>query len=78
MDYVIFIDNDKIYKKSDAIFQVLSNLSGFWRHIVVFKIIPAVIRDFFYDIIAKCRYQIFGKKDKCIIPDDNLKNRFLI
>ncbi|MFI1743818.1 thiol-disulfide oxidoreductase DCC family protein [Thalassobellus sediminis] len=43
----------------------------------VFFIIPAFIRNWVYDYIAKNRYKWYGKKDACMIPTPELKSRFL-
>jgi predicted DCC family thiol-disulfide oxidoreductase YuxK len=40
-------------------------------------IIPRPLRDALYTFIAKNRYRWFGKKEACMVPDVELKNRFL-
>jgi predicted DCC family thiol-disulfide oxidoreductase YuxK len=39
--------------------------------------VPGFIRDAVYDVIARFRYSIFGKKDECMIPGPELKSRFV-
>jgi predicted DCC family thiol-disulfide oxidoreductase YuxK len=56
---------------------ICRNLKGAWKILVVIKLLPTPIRDFFYDIIAKNRYKWFGKKDSCMIPSKEIRNRFL-
>ena len=77
MDSIILIENGKIYKKSNAIFKIVKHLNGFWKLIYVFVIVPKFIRDFIYTKIAKNRYQWFGKRNTCMVPTKELKNRFL-
>jgi len=36
-----------------------------------------LIRDWVYNQIAVNRYQWFGKRDRCMIPTESLKTRFL-
>jgi predicted DCC family thiol-disulfide oxidoreductase YuxK len=43
----------------------------------VFIIVPKPIRDGVYDLIARSRYSIFGRRKSCMIPTANLKRRFL-
>lgn len=74
---LVFIIGDKYYLKSDAVFQILSILGGVWKLFYVFKIIPKPIRDYIYDLIAKYRYKIFGRKENCMIPSKEIKQRFL-
>ena len=65
-DSVVFIQRDKYYLKSSAILHVLKELGGIWKIFFIFIIIPNFIRDLMYKIIAKTRYQIFGRHDSCV------------
>ena len=74
---VILIDNEKVYTKTDAVIQIAKHLSG-WPSLFRFiKFIPKSIRNFGYDLIAKNRYTLFGKKASCMIPDVSIRHRFL-
>jgi predicted DCC family thiol-disulfide oxidoreductase YuxK len=42
-----------------------------------FIIVPKFIRDGFYNLIANSRYRWFGKKETCMIPTPELRERFL-
>ncbi len=77
VDSVIFIDGGRAYIKSDAAFQIAKYFRGLWKASRVFLIVPAFIRNFFYDIIAKNRYKWFGKKDSCMIPALEIRERFI-
>jgi len=39
--------------------------------------IPPFMRDFFYDWFARRRYRWFGKKDECMVPTPEVRDRFL-
>jgi predicted DCC family thiol-disulfide oxidoreductase YuxK len=56
---------------------MLKKLGGIWTLAYSFIIIPAFIRNAIYDLVAKKRYQWFGKRDACMIPTPELKERFL-
>jgi predicted DCC family thiol-disulfide oxidoreductase YuxK len=56
---------------------MLRELGGAWKAFYVFILFPAPGRDFLYDLIAKSRYKIFGKRDHCMLPTPELKERFL-
>lgn len=77
-DSVILLKNNTLYQKSDAALEITKYLSGFWKYLTIFKIFPTFFLNFFYDIIAKNRYRIFGKMDSCRIPTSELRERFLI
>lgn len=68
---------DGILVKSTAALTIARELSGLWPILYVFIVIPRFIRHFIYDLIAKNRYNWFGKKDQCMIPTPELKERFV-
>jgi len=74
---VILLKNDLVYLKSDAAVEIAKDLDGLWRFLHVFKFIPKPVRDLVYSIISKNRYLWFGKKNACLLPDKNIKDRFL-
>ena len=74
---VILIDNGKAYTQSSAAFRICKNLDGGWKLVYGLMVIPKFIRDFFYNIIARNRYRWFGKRDECMVPTPEMKERFL-
>ena len=74
---VILIDNEIIYTKTDAVIQIATQLSGWPRLFMGLKFIPKPLRDFAYDLIAKNRYTLFGKRATCRMPEASERNRFL-
>ena len=74
---VILIEQEKVFTKTDAVIQIANRLSC-WPSLFRFlKFIPKPIRDFAYDLIAKNRYALFGKRASCRIPDASIRHRFL-
>ncbi|MBN1790973.1 MAG: thiol-disulfide oxidoreductase DCC family protein [Bacteroidales bacterium] len=76
-DSFVFISGEEYYIKSSAGLRVLKELGGVWMLFYALIILPVPIRDFIYDMVAKTRYRIFGKRDTCIIPTPEVKRRFL-
>lgn len=74
---IILLENGKAYYRSTAALRIARRLSGLWPLLYGFIIIPAFIRDFFYQLISKSRYRIWGKQDSCMIPSPALKSKFL-
>ena len=63
--------------KSTAALKIASQL-GFPRNLMaIFLIVPNFTRNWVYDYIAKNRYKWYGKKETCMIPTPELKNKFL-
>lgn len=67
MDSVMLFKNDQVSCKSKAIFQIIRETGGIMRFLLVFSILPDRFNDYIYDLIARNRYLIFGKKKECFI-----------
>jgi predicted DCC family thiol-disulfide oxidoreductase YuxK len=76
IDSVIFY-NKKVFTKSSAVINILSELGGVYKLAYIFNIIPTFISDSIYDYIARNRFQWFGKLDKCPMPEKKNISRFL-
>lgn len=76
-DSVILLKNNTLYEKSAAALEITKHLSGLWKYLTVFGVLPTFFLNFFYDIVAKNRYRIFGKADSCRMPIPELRERFL-
>jgi len=74
---LLLIKNGKCYRRTNAAFEIAKNLTGFWFLLNVFKIVPETIRDYIYDLFARHRYRLFGKRKMCMVPDLEIRDRFL-
>lgn len=76
-DSFVYISGDQYFSKSTAGLKVLKELGGIWKLAYIFIYLPRPVRDIFYDMIAKTRYRIFGKRMVCMIPGTDINDRFL-
>ncbi|WP_421920252.1 thiol-disulfide oxidoreductase DCC family protein [Marinifilum sp.] len=76
IDTVVFIEHGKAYTKSEAAFQIAHHLIFPWKALYYFKHIPKRISDWAYNLIARNRYSFFGKKNQCMVPKPEWKERF--
>ena len=76
-DSFILIENEKYFTKSTAALKVAKGLGGIWSMLYIFIIIPKFSRNAIYDFIAQNRYKWFGKRDECMLPSPEFKDRFL-
>ncbi len=76
VDSVIVYDGTKFIVLSEAVIFILKNLPLPFKILTIFKIIPGMIRDYFYKIIARNRNKI-PLKNYCIIPDAKMKQKIL-
>ena len=63
--------------KSEAVFRIIKHLSSSVKLLLFFNFIPTSIKNVFYDIIAKNRYNWYGKKESCMMPTEELKRKFI-
>lgn len=61
---LVLIDHGKVAIRSAAILTVMAYLPWPWRACAALRLFPRVVGDFFYDAIAKRRYQLFGHYDE--------------
>jgi predicted DCC family thiol-disulfide oxidoreductase YuxK len=73
----VVIDNEVAFQRSDAVLCIANHLGGWWKILKPFNILPKFFRDAIYNMIAKNRYKFFGKKDSCMVPTPELKERFV-
>jgi predicted DCC family thiol-disulfide oxidoreductase YuxK len=74
---VVLIKDEKVYYKSDAIIEISKLLVGWPKLFKLIFIFPKGLRNWFYDIVANNRYQIFGKKEHCSIPSKDNAYKFI-
>jgi predicted DCC family thiol-disulfide oxidoreductase YuxK len=77
LDSIVLLQDGKVYTESTAILQIFKKLTGMWKLLSVFHIIPKFIRDSFYRWFAKNRYRWFGQQESCMIPTPEVRQRFL-
>jgi predicted DCC family thiol-disulfide oxidoreductase YuxK len=63
--------------RSDAFLAACDALGGLWRVLSWARVVPRPIRDWFYDVIAKNRYALFGRYAQCRVPSGETQRRFI-
>lgn len=74
---ILLIENNQIFDQSTAALRIAKKLNFAYNLLYVFIIVPKPLRNFIYGIIAKNRYKWFGKKESCMIPTKELKDKFI-
>jgi predicted DCC family thiol-disulfide oxidoreductase YuxK len=73
----ILLEGDHIYTKSTGALRIFRELGGGWKLLYGFMIIPRFIRDAVYNFVSRNRYKWYGKREECMLPTPELKERFL-
>lgn len=76
-DSVIYLTDGRYFMRSTAILKLLRDMGKGWKLFYGLIIIPRFIRDYIYNLIARNRYRIFGKRESCMVPTPEIKDRFL-
>jgi len=74
---LVLIQGDTFHTHSAAALRTLALMDWPWRGLSALSIVPAPLRDFGYRVVAKSRYQLFGKADQCREPTGDFKSRFI-
>jgi predicted DCC family thiol-disulfide oxidoreductase YuxK len=74
---VILIKSGRLFYKSDAVIEIAKIVTGWPRIFKYVDIFPKFLRDGVYDLVAKYRYTLFGKRNTCMVPSPNHREKFL-
>jgi predicted DCC family thiol-disulfide oxidoreductase YuxK len=74
---LVLIQDGRAYIESDAALRLTVYLSWPWSLLRMCRWLPRVVRDAVYRLIAKHRYQWFGRSTTCAVPSPQLRSRFL-
>lgn len=77
IDSIILIEDDRAFMHSTAGLRVAKKLGGIWSLGYVFIVVPTFLRDWAYKLFAKYRYRLFGRRDSCMLPTPEIRERFL-
>jgi len=74
LDSVVYIrgydsSTEEIFTKSDVIVALGKDLGGRLHVLRLIQVIPRVLRDTLYDVVATHRYQWFGRSQSCELLD---------
>ncbi len=74
---ILVIEGGKVRKDSDAVIAIYEGLGFPWRLTSLLRIVPAVLRDPVYRLVARNRYCLFGRRATCWVPEDRYRSRVL-
>lgn len=74
---MILVEGDSVLRDSDAVLAIYAGLGWPWRAMTAFRLVPRVVRDFAYRLVARNRYRMFGRRETCWMPSPDQAKRFL-
>ena len=76
-DSISYFKDGIWYQKSTAVLLIYQDLHSRLHWSQLLWLVPKIIRDFFYDLVAKNRYKWFGKRATCMVPSAAQQARFI-
>ena len=73
----VIMKDGEIIQKSKAVNHILKSINRLILLRIILNILPLSVSNFFYNIVAKSRYKMFGKYDSCLLPEPEYKSRFI-
>lgn len=68
----------RTYEKTAAVVRILWQLGTVWKVLgALLWLVPRPVRDAGYDVVARYRYRLFGKRETCRLPTPAERERFL-
>jgi len=74
---VVLVKGNTANIRSNAILKVFEILGGKWAWLAILRVVPCSIRDAGYEWLARHRYNWFGRKNTCMVPTPEQKDRFI-
>ena len=74
---IIVVEDQRVRLRSDAVLRMLTLLGLPFSVLGVFRLVPAVLRDAVYAVIAHNRKRWFGKTTQCRVPALSERHRFI-
>lgn len=76
-DTFVFVADGRAWFRSSAVLHLLRHLRRRWQPLRILALLPVGLRDAGYDLIARHRYRVFGRRDTCMVPTPEIAARFL-
>lgn len=65
------------HTRMDSLIATFVALGWPWRVVAALKLLPRPLRDWLYRRIARNRYALFGRLDRCEVPSGRLRDRLI-
>lgn len=73
----LLIEDGIAYQKSEGSLRMAAGLGFPWKLASVLRVIPRRIRDPLYELVARNRYRIAGRRNACFVPAPEHRARFI-
>lgn len=77
VDTICFWNGERLFVRTRALLEILKTIGGFWIVFYPLVLMPDSWRDVVYNWVAARRYQWFGKRETCRMPEPEERELFL-
>lgn len=77
IETVVYLRQGEVFLRSRAAVLAMAELPYPGKALSWFRFLPTWLTDFFYGIVARVRYRVFGKYEQCPVPPAEARSRFL-
>ena len=77
IETVVYLRQGEVFLRSRAAVLAVAELPYPGKALSWFRFLPTWLTDFFYGIVARVRYRVFGKYEQCPLPPAEARSRFL-
>ncbi len=73
----LVVQKQEVFQKLDGVCVIMAQLGWPWRGLSILRWLPGPVKRWLYDLIAKNRYKVFGRKEFCMLPNATEESRFV-
>jgi predicted DCC family thiol-disulfide oxidoreductase YuxK len=73
----LVLDQGRALSRSDAGLALVNHLRAPWRWLAILRVVPKIVRDAAYSVVARHRYRWFGQRRDCTIVPPHARDRFI-
>lgn len=77
LETLVYVRRGELFFRSRAATLAMQEMPYPAKALSWFRVLPAWLTDFFYGIVARVRYRVFGKYEHCPLPPAEHRERFL-
>jgi len=73
----LLLEDGRIWLKSEGTIRMAEGLGFPWSLAAAMRVLPRRWRDALYDLVARNRFRIAGRREACYLPPEGMRERFL-
>jgi predicted DCC family thiol-disulfide oxidoreductase YuxK len=77
IETLVYVRHGALFLRSQAAALAMKEMPYPAKALSWFRFLPVWLTDFFYGIVARIRYRVFGKYEHCPLPPAEHRERFL-